>query len=155
LTLPTTALSHNRCRQLYAKYLAAAPHNCAAWGRFAGLERAVGEDDRARAVYELAVGQPVLDMPETLWKAYIDFEIAEGDSTRARALYERLLQRTQHVKVWTSFGAFEAKEGEGIASARAVYERAYSALKAAGLNEVRACCITLLLFTWCESCSNS
>jgi crooked neck len=75
-------------------------------------------------------------MPETLWKAYIDFEIAEGDSTRARALYERLLQRTQHVKVWTSFGAFEAKEGEGIASARAVYERAYSALKAAGLNEV-------------------
>jgi hypothetical protein len=36
--------------------------------RFAELERSLGEADRARAVYELAIAQPVLDMPEVLWK---------------------------------------------------------------------------------------
>lgn len=36
--------------------------------RFADLERSLGESERARAVYELAIAQPVLDMPEVLWK---------------------------------------------------------------------------------------
>lgn len=36
--------------------------------RFADLERSLGEAERARAVYELAITQPVLDMPEILWK---------------------------------------------------------------------------------------
>lgn len=26
--------------------------------------------DRARAIYELAIAQPVLDMPEVLWKVW-------------------------------------------------------------------------------------
>ncbi len=30
---------------------------------------------RSRAIFELAVAQPVLDFPELLWKSYIDFEI--------------------------------------------------------------------------------
>lgn len=47
----------------------------------------------------MGVEQPLLDMPEVLWKAYIDFEIAEEESDKARALYERLLERTSHVKV--------------------------------------------------------
>ena len=33
------------------------------------------------------------DMPEVLWKAYIDFEIAEGENSNARELYTRLLER--------------------------------------------------------------
>jgi hypothetical protein len=36
--------------------------------RFAELERSLGEAERARAVYELAIAQQVLDMPEVLWK---------------------------------------------------------------------------------------
>ena len=36
--------------------------------RFAELERSLGEAERARAVYELAIAQQVLDMPEILWK---------------------------------------------------------------------------------------
>ncbi len=60
------------------------------------------------AIFELAVAQPALDMPEALWKAFIDSEIADGARTAARALYERLLARTQHVKVWLSFAQFEA-----------------------------------------------
>ena len=61
-----------------------------------------GELERARALFELGIGQALLDMPELLWKAYIDFEIAEGEAERARQLYERLLERTQHVKVLIS-----------------------------------------------------
>jgi hypothetical protein len=30
-----------------------------------------------RALYELAIAQPLLDMPELLWKGYIDFEISQ------------------------------------------------------------------------------
>lgn len=59
----------------------------------------LGEVDRTRALYELAIAQPLLDMPETLWKSYIDFEIEQGERDRTRVLYERLLDRTKHVKV--------------------------------------------------------
>lgn len=41
-------------------------------------------------------------------QSYIDFEIQEGSRERTRQLYERLLQRTQHVKVWLSYAQFEA-----------------------------------------------
>eukprot|EP00884_Botryococcus_braunii_P014025 jgi/Botrbrau1/22623/Bobra.176_1s0051.1 len=141
-----------RCRTLYGKYLEWAPENCAAWCKFAELERGLSESERARAIYELAIAQPVLDMPELLWKSYIDFEIEEGDRGRTRELYERLLQRTRHVKVWMSYAAFEASplpesEGEEPAEndalatpaeeapehretvARSVYERAYRNLR--------------------------
>ena len=57
----------------------------------------------------MAIEQPALDMPETLWKAYIDFEIAIGSREGARALYERLLEKTEHVKVWMSYAKFESK----------------------------------------------
>ena len=35
-----------------------------------------------------------------LWKSYIDFEIEQEETERTRNLYRRLLQRTQHVKVF-------------------------------------------------------
>ena len=44
------------------------PHPPTLQCRFADLERSLGESERARAVYELAIAQPVLDMPEVLWK---------------------------------------------------------------------------------------
>nr|GEZ66747.1 subtilisin-like protease SBT1.8 [Tanacetum cinerariifolium] len=39
---------------------------------------------RARAIFELTIAQPALDMPELLWKEYIGFEIAKGTTTRRR-----------------------------------------------------------------------
>lgn len=59
----------------------------------------MGDAERARAVYELAISQPILDMPEVLWKSFIDFEIGQEEYENARKLYHRLLQRTQHIKV--------------------------------------------------------
>ena len=52
----------DRCRILYEKYLEFMPHNCYAWTKFAELENTVGEEERARAVFELAVSQVSLSV---------------------------------------------------------------------------------------------
>ncbi|XP_020685724.1 crooked neck-like protein 1 [Dendrobium catenatum] len=101
----------DRCRTLYEKYLEWAPANCYAWSKYAELERSLSETERARGIFELAIAQPTLDMPELLWKAYIDFEISESEFERTRQLYERLLDRTKHLKVWISYAKFEASAG--------------------------------------------
>ncbi|KAL6276535.1 hypothetical protein ACE6H2_020136 [Prunus campanulata] len=98
----------DRCRKLYEKYLHWSPENCYAWTKYAELEKSLCETERTRAVFELAIAQPALDMPELLWKAYIDFELSEGEFERARELYERLLDRTKHLKVWIGYAKFEA-----------------------------------------------
>ena len=67
--------------------------------QYAELEIILGDTDRARAIFKLAVNQSKLDMPEVLWKAYIDFEIEQEEYDKTRALYRYLLDRTHHVKV--------------------------------------------------------
>ena len=58
----------DRCRKLYEKYLEWSPENCYAWSKYAELEKSLDENERARAIFELAIAQPALDMPELLWK---------------------------------------------------------------------------------------
>ncbi|CAA6661039.1 unnamed protein product [Spirodela intermedia] len=131
----------NRSRTLYEKYLEWSPTNCYAWSKFAELEASLNETERGRAIFELAISQDALDMPELLWKAYIDFEISKGESGRVRQLYERLLQRTKHLKVWISYAKFEASaitgeerddedsftdtEESKLQRSRAIFERAF------------------------------
>jgi crooked neck len=96
--------------------------------------------ERCRAIFELAVNQPVLDMPEVLWKAYIDFEFDEEEYDNTRQLYLRLLDRTSHVKVYVSFAQFELSipdldPQENITRARQVFEDAYKAMKEKELKE--------------------
>ncbi|PSS04236.1 Crooked neck-like protein [Actinidia chinensis var. chinensis] len=161
----------DRCRKLYEKYLEWAPENCYAWSKYAELERSLSETERARAIFELAIAQPALDMPEVLWKAYIDFEISEGEFQKTRELYERLLDRTKHLKVWFSYAHFESSamekdvadsdlpEEEGqeslhdqqqlcVQHSRRVFERAvnYFRTSAPELKEERA----MLLEEWLE-----
>jgi crooked neck len=135
----------DRCRSIYNSYLKAMPHNCKAWSNFAELEKSVGETERCRALFELAIAQPALDMPEVLWKAYIDFEIEEGEGKRARALYQRLLEKTNHVKVWISWAQFEATPaGLGMDESRKIMEKADDQLRKEQLSEERV----LLLDAW-------
>ena len=139
-----------RCRMLYEKHIGYNPENSQAWIKFAELERGLDDLERARAIFELAVEQSQLDMPELLWKAYIDFEEEEGEYERTRHLYERLLQKTDHVKVWISYAHFEinapdiadaevdedspvSEEAKG--RARHIFERAYGVMKEKGLKE--------------------
>lgn len=133
----------DRCRKLYEKFLEFQPSNCSIWIKYSELENLLGDDDRARAILELAVNQPVLDMPELLWKAYIDFEVAMKDEEKARQLYERLLERTQHVKVWISYAQFEAAQGN-IEQARCIYDRGDKCLKDTEDKEARV----MLLESW-------
>ncbi|CAO3653549.1 unnamed protein product [Cunninghamella echinulata] len=145
----------DRCRTLYTKYLEYNPANCAGWIKFAELEKLLGENERCRAIFELAIGQPVLDMPELLWKAYIDFEIEEKEYEKTRDLYQRLLERTEHVKVFISFAQFELSvpnenedkdesESENVMRARKIFEKAIDRMKQKGLKEERV----LLLEAW-------
>lgn len=136
----------DRCRKLYEKFLEYGMSNSSVWVKFAELETALGDHDRARAVYELAIGQPIMDMPELLWKSFIDFEAEQEEHENVRDLYNRLLERTQHVKVWLSFAKFEAslKSDDGNANSRSIYERADKALRNAENTEERV----LLLESW-------
>jgi len=129
----------DRCRMLYEKFLEFGPQNCTTWIKFAELETLLGDSERARAIYELAINQPRLDMPEILWKSYIDFETEQEEFERTRQLYERLLQRTQHVKVWMSFAQFELRAAAdgSQAAARAVYQRSCAALRQSDDKEER------------------
>lgn len=100
----------------------------------------LGDYDRCRAIFELAVEQPTLDMPELLWKAYIDFEFTEEEFEKTRLLYQRLLEKTGHVKVWISFAQFELNADEGdkqgaLERARKVFENAYQSMKEKELKE--------------------
>lgn len=152
-----------RCRTLYEKHVEFNPANCQTWIRFAELERGLDDLDRARAIFELAVGQAQLDMPELLWKAYIDLEEEEGEYGRTRQLYERLLDKTDHVKVWISYAHFEINipddaddkaahdadeeqpvSDEAKARARRVFERAHGRMRDRELKEERAA----LLAAW-------
>ena len=67
--------------------------------QYAELESILGDTERARAIYRLAINQPRLDMPEMLWKSFIDFEIENEEYEKTRDLYRKLLSRTSHVKV--------------------------------------------------------
>lgn len=144
-----------RCRTLYEKHIEWNPANSQAWIRFAELEQSLDDLDRARAIYELAISQDTLDMPELVWKAYIDFEEGEGAFDKTRDLYVRLLERTDHVKVWISYAHFELNvpdeadevaNGDGDeapkseaakARARDVFERAHKSMKEKELKEER------------------
>lgn len=137
-----------RCRTLYEKHIEYNPSNCQTWIDWAQLERGLGDEERARAIFELGIDQPVLDMPEMVWKKYIDFEEEEAEYERARALYERLLEKADHPKVWISYAQFEINipdeneeeteaaedeeqpvSEEAKARARKVFERALKSMK--------------------------
>ncbi|KAG6803599.1 protein crooked neck [Apis mellifera caucasica] len=140
----------DRCRILYEKFLEFGPENCTTWMKFAELETLLGDVERARAIYELAISQSRLDMPELLWKSYIDFEISQDETENARQLFERLLERTLHVKVWIAYAKFELANStseddfDNVVLARRIFERGNDALRQNGDKESRA----LLLEAW-------
>jgi len=136
----------DRCRILYEKFLEFGAGNCSTWFKYAELETILGDFNRARAIFELAINQPRLDMPEVLWKAYVDFETEQEEYDNVRNLYQRLLQRTRHVKVWLSFAKFElmVPEESKVVRARSVYEQAHKSLQYSEEKEERL----MLLEAW-------
>ncbi|PVV01843.1 hypothetical protein BB560_003726 [Smittium megazygosporum] len=142
----------DRVRVLYNKQLEFNPNNSTTWIEFAKMEALLGETERCQTIYELAIDQLELDMPELVWKSYIDFEVSEGNYGKVRELYEKLLKKSDHIKVWISYVQFEctiaddlpasentdepeandskpALSERHIQKARAIFERAYNYYK--------------------------
>ncbi|XP_038582680.1 crooked neck-like protein 1 [Micropterus salmoides] len=138
----------DRCRKLYEKYLEFSPENCTTWIKFSELETILGDIERARGIFELAIGQPRLDMPEVLWKSYIDFEIEQEEYGNTRNLYKRLLQRTQHVKVWISYAKFELSidSPDRLQQCRQIFEEANKSMRNCEEKEERL----MLLESWSD-----
>ena len=76
-----------RMSRLYLRYLEWDATNCSAWCKFAELERSLGEVDRVRGIFELAIQQSVLDMPEILWKVSVLSAAAWTDPLMAGASF--------------------------------------------------------------------
>jgi len=138
----------DRCRKLYDKFLEYSPSDCNTWCRYAELETMLGDTNRARALYEIAINEEKLDMPENVWKAYIDFEKSQEEYDNVRSLYHKLLDKTQHIKVWLSYATFEMSLAsiEGFEGARKVFQRANSAMKHEDSKEERM----LVIRSWKE-----
>ena len=143
-----------RCRTLYEKWIEWDSSNCSAWIKFAELERGLDDLERCRAISEIAVEQPVLDMPELLWKAYIDFggggrrvrahapalrEVAGEDEPRQSLDLVRAL-RDQRPGTPTSQTTKRKKHPSATkprARARAVFQRAHKIYKDKELKDER------------------
>ena len=156
ISLEGSLRSFDRCRTLYTRWITCNPLDTRAWVEFAEFEGVLGEVERARAVYALAVQVPALDSPELIWKSWIDAEVeweldmttldkqegeGEGEGSRevnnVEAVYELLLSRTTHPKAWLAYAQYhynrhtngnESLSPEG--KARSVLERGMQGLKA-------------------------
>uniref|UniRef100_A0A0G4FV76 Suppressor of forked domain-containing protein n=1 Tax=Chromera velia CCMP2878 TaxID=1169474 RepID=A0A0G4FV76_9ALVE len=136
----------DRCRKIYAKWVEMQPSNPRAWTALIDLEVSVQEMERARAIAEIAIGMEYMDAPEQIWKAYIELEAEAGEDERVRSLYERLLEKTQHFKVFKGYAEFELRQAGSIENARKVLQRGDRCLKNDDLKEERA----LLRAFWLE-----
>lgn len=120
-----------RCRKIYERQIQVFSFISDVWTNYALFESRLGELQRSRYIFEIAIAQQELDMPENVWKAFIDFEISQVgqedgqlDYSKARALYKRLLLITKHINVWISHARFEEENVGDFSLARQVYEDA-------------------------------
>lgn len=122
-------LNFDNCRKIYAKWIEHFPDSGKAYIAFAQFEAQLEEFDRSKAIFELAIESEALDLPELVWKAYIDMEIEQGRYKDATSLYKRLLERTQHVRVWISYATFLVENAEKVTAARDAYRDAFNSMK--------------------------
>lgn len=135
----------DRCRRIYEKFLEVHAANPKAWTVYVDLEDSVGEVDRARALCELAIKQDRLDMPELVWKKYIDIEINHDELDSARKIWHRLMLKASHVRVYIAYSDFEARSCSSMPLARDALEKGIKTLKADGRNDERAMLLEHLL----------
>jgi len=114
-------LEFDRCRKLYEKWIENFPDSALIWIKYFEFESLLGEVERARAILNNSIDIPIISSPEILWKTLIEFETSLENFDEVRNLYERLLERTNHPKVWIAFSKFESQNGE-ISKARHVYQ---------------------------------
>lgn len=93
----------DRVRTLYEKFINTFPDNPIPWIKFGEFEKDLEEHERFEKVFELAIENNQMNMPETVWRAYLDNEMELKNYEKARDLYERLLERSRHIKIWVAY----------------------------------------------------
>lgn len=96
IEMETDSGEFERCRILYRKFLEFRPECCTTWTRYAEMEMSLGDIDRARGVFKLAVTRSHLDMPELLLDAYIDFERKHGTADSVKDAADSMPKRTRY-----------------------------------------------------------
>jgi len=117
-----------RCTQIYQKWIQVKPNDSEAWISWANFETSLEEFERVRYIYELAVKKE-LDYAENVWKSFIDFEISLGEHEKARDLFRKLLEETNHVKVWVGFAKFELENVKSYQNSKGVFKESYNLFK--------------------------
>lgn len=65
----------DRVRKLYEKFADVMPQSPIPWIKWAELEKSIGETERYRAIFDLGIENTAVEMPEVVWRAYINNEI--------------------------------------------------------------------------------
>lgn len=128
----------DRCRKIYEKFLEVHSQNPKAWNVYIDLEDSVGELERARALCNLAISQDRLDMPELVWKRYIDLEVSHEEFDAARKVWHRLLNKSNHVRVFIAYSEFEAYTCQDMPLCREALEKGLRHFKAENRSDERA-----------------
>lgn len=102
----------DRVRKLYEKFLAFDPNNVGIWIEYAELEENLGDEDRARGIYNISlseeVGIPIEDKLEMIQR-FIAFETDASEYDNARALYHRyLIMSNYNAIIWINWALFES-----------------------------------------------
>ncbi|AET39308.1 Clf1p Ecym_4243 [Eremothecium cymbalariae DBVPG len=102
----------DRVRKLYEKYLDFDPLSLNTWIEYAELEENLGDEERSRGIYEIALSDEVefpIDDRLKLIARFIQFETDVCEYSRARNLYDKYLIISDYdVKVWIKYALFES-----------------------------------------------
>lgn len=103
----------DRVRKLYEKYIEFDPFNLDSWIKYAELEENLGDEERSRGIYEIALSTNPVDLPQnsrmTLMHRFIQFETDAEEFEKARLLYERYLEISGNsAKVWVEYALYES-----------------------------------------------
>lgn len=103
----------DRVRKLYEKYLEYAPSNASVWVQYAKLEEDLGDEERARGIFEITQREDVVELSRNsrlkLLIKFIDFETDMEEYDSARKLYrKRLVLEEFSAESWINFAMYEA-----------------------------------------------
>lgn len=102
----------DRVRKLYEKFINFDPYSLSVWMAYAELEENLGDEERSRGIYEIALTDEVnLPIKEKILvlQRYILFETDAGEYANARRLYEKLLSFNDYdPNCWISWALFES-----------------------------------------------
>ena len=126
-----------RVRQIYEKFIEKHPDEPQSWKLYIDLEVTLGEVDRARELCEMWLNIPEMQAPEILWKRYIQLEIDLENFDGWRAIYERLLEKTEHIRVYRTYWEFEISEWKDWQKWISIYDRGIQLFKDQQMSERR------------------